>query len=88
MRLHRLLGGRKLSWIRRRCHRQLCRPKFPCADHRGVGGITPPLGLLILRHAAQTRGEAGVKQRIEWCGPDRGAGGLFDRGHWRNPGVS
>ena len=60
MRLHRLLGGRRLSWIRRRCHRQLRRPEFPRADHRGVGGVTPPLGLLAARHAAQARGEAGV----------------------------
>ena len=61
MRLHRLLGGRRLSWICRRCHRQLRRPEFPRADHRGVGGVTPPLGLLAARHAAQTRGEAGLK---------------------------
>src|SRR5207247_8694220 len=60
MRLHRLLGERRLSWI---CHRQLRRPKFPCADHRGVGGVTPPLGLLAARHAAQTRGEAGMIKR-------------------------
>src|SRR5262245_31042358 len=60
MRLHRLLGERRLSWIRRRCHRQLRRSKFPRADHRGVGGVTPPLGLLAARHAAQTRGEARV----------------------------
>jgi hypothetical protein len=46
MRLHRLLGGRRLSWICRRCHRQLRRPEFPRADHRGVGGVPPPLGLL------------------------------------------
>src|SRR5262249_1123318 len=61
MRLHRLLGGRRLSWIRRRCHRQLRRPEFPSADHRGVGGGTPPLALLAPRYAAQARGEAGVK---------------------------
>src|SRR5262245_28502402 len=61
MRLHRLLGGRRLSWIRRRCHRQLRRPEFPRAEHRGVGGVTPPLGLLAARYAAQARGEAGVK---------------------------
>ena len=63
MRLHRLLGGRRLSWIRRRCHRQLRRPEFPRADHRGVGGVTPPLGLLAARHAAQARGEAGVTKQ-------------------------
>jgi hypothetical protein len=61
LRLHRLLGERRLSWIRRRCHWQLRRPEFPRADHRGVGGVTPPLGLLAARHAAQARGEAGVK---------------------------
>src|SRR5438132_2529178 len=60
MRLHRLLGERRLSWIRRRCHRQLRRPEFPRSDHRGVGGVTPPLGLLAAQHAAQARGEAGV----------------------------
>ena len=61
MRLHHLLGEQGLSWIRRRCHRQLRRPEFPRADHRGVGGVAPPLGLLAARHAAQARGEAGVK---------------------------
>ncbi len=55
------LGKRRVSWIRRRGHRQLRRPEFPRADHRGVGGVTPPLGLLAARHAAQARGEAGVK---------------------------
>src|SRR6516225_9722836 len=49
MRLHRLLGGRRLSWIRRRCHRQLRRPEFPRPDHRGVGGVTPPLAVLAAR---------------------------------------
>jgi hypothetical protein len=30
-----------------------------------VGGVTPPLGLLAARHAAQTRGEAGmIKQPL------------------------
>src|SRR5260370_42041298 len=68
MRLHRLLGGRRLSWIRRRCHRQLRRPEFPRADHRSVGGVTPPLGLLAARHAAQARGEAGVIE-LSWLIP-------------------
>src|SRR5467141_2675036 len=63
MRLNRLLGERRLSWIRRRCHRQLRRAKFPRADHRGVGGVTPPLALLAARHAAQTHGEAGMIKR-------------------------
>ena len=63
MRLHRLLGGRRLSWIRGRCHRQLRRPEFPRADHRGVGGVTPSLGLVAARHAAQAHGEAGVIKR-------------------------
>jgi hypothetical protein len=42
-----------------------------------VGGVTPPLGLLAARHAAQTRGEAGVikqplrvKTRIPLWQPD------------------
>src|SRR5262249_48456148 len=34
-------------------------PNFPRADHRGVGGGTPPPGLLVARHAAQARSEAG-----------------------------
>src|SRR5262249_106019 len=33
---------------------------FPRADHRGVGGVTPPLALLAARYAAQAHGEAGV----------------------------
>ena len=52
---------RQALWICRRCHRQLRRPKFPRADHRGVGGVTPPVGLLAARHAAQARGEAGLR---------------------------
>ena len=48
------------SWIRRCCYRQLRRPKFPRADYRGVGGVTPLLVLLAAQHAAQARGEAGV----------------------------
>src|SRR5215475_4097387 len=31
---------------------KLRRPEFPRADHRGVGGVTPPLGLVAARHAA------------------------------------
>src|SRR6476619_4843458 len=60
MRLHRLLGERRLSWIYRRCHRQLRRTEFPRTSHRGVGGVASPLGLLTAQHAAQARGEAGV----------------------------
>src|SRR5215831_19606112 len=60
MRLHRLLGKRRLSWIRRCCHWKLRRPEFPCADDRGVGGGTPPLGLVAARHSPQASGEAGV----------------------------
>src|SRR5262249_25603919 len=55
-------GSTVYSWIRRCCHRQLRRPEFPRADHRGVGGVTPPLALLAARYAAQARGEAGVKR--------------------------
>jgi hypothetical protein len=40
-----LLGGRRLSWICRGCHRQLRRLELPRADHKCVGGVTPPLGL-------------------------------------------
>ena len=65
MRLHCLLGERRLSWIRRCCYRQLRQPKFPRADYRGVGGVTPLLVLLAAQHAAQARGEAGVVQTTD-----------------------
>src|SRR3974390_2592427 len=58
--LHCLLGEHGLSGIRQRCHRQLRRSKFPRTKHRGVGGVTPPLGLPAAGHAAQAHGEAGV----------------------------
>jgi len=64
VRLHCLLGRRRLSWTRRRCHRQLCRSEFPRADDRGVGRVTPPLALLTPRHAAQAHGEAGVTPAV------------------------
>src|SRR6516165_6608779 len=64
MRVHRLLGGRRLSWTRRRCYRQLRRSELPRADHRSVGGVTPPLALLAYRHAAQAHGEAGVTPAV------------------------
>jgi len=35
-------------------------PNFPAPNHRGVGGVTPPLALFAARHAAQARSEAGV----------------------------
>ena len=60
MQLRRLLGGRRLSWIRGRAVGSLRRSEFPRANDRGVGGVTPPLGLLAARHAAQAHGEAGV----------------------------
>src|SRR6516164_4722968 len=60
MRLYGLLGERRLSRIHRRCHRQLRRPELPCADYRGVGGDTPPVGVPAARHAAQAPGETGV----------------------------
>src|SRR6516225_3315024 len=60
MRLYGLLGERRLSRIRRRCHRQLRRPELPCADYRGVGGDTPPVGVPAARHAAQAPCETGV----------------------------
>jgi hypothetical protein len=37
---------RRLSRNRRCCHRQLCRPEFPRADHRGLGGDAAPLDFL------------------------------------------
>ena len=61
--LHCLLGEHGLSGIRQRCHRQLRRSKFPRTKHGGVGGVTPPLGLLAARYAAKARGEAGVTKR-------------------------
>jgi hypothetical protein len=60
LRLHRLPGERRLSWICRRCRRQLCRPEFPRSDHRGVGRVTPPLDLPAARDATQARRQAGV----------------------------
>ena len=39
MRLHRLLGERRLSWPCYPCHWQLRRAKFPSADNRGMGEI-------------------------------------------------
>src|SRR3974390_3928900 len=60
MRLDRLLGERWLPRNCRRCHRQPRRSEFLCADHRGVGGVTPPLGLPPARYTAKARGKAGV----------------------------
>src|SRR5262249_48133961 len=60
MRLDSLLGEPRLSWTSQRCHWQLRRPEFPRPDYRGVGGVTSPLGLLAVRHAAQACGEAGM----------------------------
>ena len=37
-------------------------PEFPPAGHRGVGRVTPPLGVLAARHTAQARCKAGVKE--------------------------
>ncbi len=39
VRLHRLLGGRRLPRPRRRRHRHLRRPDLPRADGAGVGGV-------------------------------------------------
>src|SRR3974390_2017006 len=58
--LHHVLGEHRLSWIRQRCHRQLRRSQFPRTKHRGVGAVTPPVGLLAVRYATQAHGEAGV----------------------------
>jgi hypothetical protein len=49
-------AGKATAWmrtaeIRRRCHRQLRRPKFSGTDHRGVGGVASPLGLVAGRYA-------------------------------------
>src|SRR3974390_1821054 len=63
MRLDRLLGERWLPRNCRRCYRQPRRPKFPRADPRCVGGITPPLGLAAARYTAKARGKAGVIRR-------------------------
>jgi hypothetical protein len=58
MRLHGLLGERRLSWIRRRRHRKLRRPEFPGTDNRGVGGVTASLGLFAARHSTEASGKA------------------------------
>src|SRR5262245_24755334 len=64
MRLHRLLGERRLSWIRRRCRRQLRRPEFPqrptffflyviigtTSKAAAVGFAGIPIGCLTLIH--------------------------------------
>jgi hypothetical protein len=42
--------------------RQLRRPKLPGTQHRGVGGVTPPVGLLATRYATHASGEAGVRR--------------------------
>ena len=55
VRLHRLLGEHRLSWNHHDCHRQLRRPEFPSAYHRGVGRVTPPLGLLATRRPSAWR---------------------------------
>jgi hypothetical protein len=37
-------------------------PNFPAPTHRGVGTVTPPLGLV--RYATQAHGEAGVMSSV------------------------
>jgi hypothetical protein len=54
-----LLGERKFSWTRHCCHRKLRRPEFPGADRLGVGGVTPPLGLVAARYSAQRTAKQG-----------------------------
>ena len=52
VRLHRLLGDEAFlepSWL----PYATLPTRISPADHRGVGGVTPPLGLLAARHAAQ-----------------------------------
>src|SRR6266478_7066560 len=60
VRLHCLLGERRLSGNFPRCHRELRRSEFSGADYRGVGGDASPLGLVATRHSVQANGEAGV----------------------------
>ena len=60
LRFHSLLGGPGLSGIRCHWHRQFRRSEFPCADHRGLGGGTSPMGLLAARHTPKARSKAGV----------------------------
>jgi hypothetical protein len=63
VRLHRLLGERRFSWIRTVPIGNFADPNFP-APTIAVGGVTPPQGLLAARHTAQARGEAGVTPGI------------------------
>src|SRR6266849_3539995 len=63
MRLDRLLGERKLSRNHHCRHRQLRRPEFPRAHHRRVGGVSPFLALVAVRHATQANAETGVTKQ-------------------------
>ena len=36
-------------------------PDFPAADHLGVGGMSPPLGALVVRPSHEARNEAGMR---------------------------
>src|SRR5262245_28581631 len=60
MRLYRLLGERRISWTRHRCHRQLRRPDVPGADHCGVGGGAPLLARSAAGDSAKAGGKAGL----------------------------
>src|SRR5215467_5232150 len=61
MRLHRLLGGRKLSWICRRCHRQLLptrtSPRRPSACGRSRATPGSPYHRTRRPSASRSRGE-------------------------------
>ena len=65
MRLDGLLGGRRLSWIRRGRDRQLRRPEFSGTDHCSVGGDATPVGFATV---GQARGGAGVSAYLRYRG--------------------
>ena len=60
IRFHSLFGRMKAFRARDCCHWQPGRPNFPSADHRGMGGVTPPLGLFAARHTTKARAKAGL----------------------------
>ena len=72
VRLHRLLGGRRLSWIRGRCHWHIRRPEFSRADHRGVGGndATPGFPCRPTRRPSAWRSRGDDRRSINSIGVD------------------
>jgi len=64
VRVHFVLGERRVSRARQRCHWQFRRPDFPGADPRSVGDVAPPVGYLASRHAAEALGQAGMTRSL------------------------